>query len=85
MKNLKRKLALPTLAILLAGGSAIMTSAKNATIVNGYQYDVQQNTCKDSGISCSTIRTDELCTVDGEDLFELQGTTCQDHLYRSQP
>lgn len=85
MKNLKRKLTLPALAILLAAGGAVMTSAKDVPVIDGYRYNVQQNTCENTGIKCSDIPSSQLCTGNGQSLFKLQGTTCQEPLYRNQP
>jgi len=85
MKNVKRRLALPVLAVALAAGGALLTSAKDAAIKNGHQFDPAQNQCVDMNVECTDIPNDEFCTtLDGQPVYELQGTSCPERLYRIQ-
>ena len=85
MKNVKRRLTLPVLAVALAAGGALLTSAKDVAIKNGHQFDPTQNQCVDMSVECTDVANDEFCTtLEGQPLYDLQGTSCPERLYRIQ-
>jgi hypothetical protein len=84
-----KKFILPAFVILMGSGAAFVTqSFKTAdkAIVDGYRIDEsdpENPTCVNMQVACSNAPTPFICedTV-GNQLFELQGTSCPEQLYK---
>ena len=84
-----KKFLLPAFVILMGTGAAFVTqSFKTAdkAIVDGYRIDEsdpENPTCVNMHVECSNAPTAFLCEdVVGNQLFELQGTSCPEELFK---
>lgn len=81
-----KKIIIPVLLVLTGTGAAFATNVSKApksTIVDGYRITSDpMHPCDNAKVSCSTIET-TVCTDELDvPLYEFNGTSCPNQLYK---
>lgn len=77
---------LPAAIVLFGVGSAFasnISKQNEKAIVKGYIYDEDHEHCEMTNVDCSTVPSANICSDGlGNQLRELDGTSCSNFLYR---